>query len=310
MDSDLNKFKGIARYLAFSYGEIQHKTSMPLHGSMFFSVAKIKEGYQIKAVPTHFNTAEVKEKGVKKAHEDATVKIVVSESELMALVDKKEAFEKKNNKKIEKFKQHYNNEKSNLQEIFQQRLVFLTQFQRGYIHSEEENKQKFIKLMTRYPIAAEISKGLNQVSFYEGCHVTFKSNENTYQIKAIDYHHGEQVIADFEISKKQLSSLAKLEEMGIAHDNWVIEDNLRVAAMQDGSLYLKFESSVQASQAILKINAVYGEGACRISGAGLQYLKIDCKTESGQKAIEEILVALNRESVPKYRSGLSFSSNS
>ncbi len=292
MDIDLNQKTEVERYLDVSHELIQHKTNIRLHSSMFYKVAKIESGYQITAMAHHI------------APEEAPIKIAFSEAEFKQLLEKSKIHFQAKQKHFETMRRVEQERQSELEEMFKTRLTLLTKFQSAQVNSDEESKQKFKQLMTTYPIASEILKALNPISFYADCTVSYENKGSYYHIKAIDYRHNEHVAADFEISKKQLNALAKLEAIGITHKSWVIENNLCFPAMRDGSLYIKFVSLSDVKEVISVLNAAYGEGTCRNTGAGAEYLKINCTTPGGKKAIEEILVALNMPEVPKYIPGM------
>ncbi len=295
MDANFNKMQRVEYYLANAYSEIQYRTDTVLNSSMSYTLSKVDSGYQIAIAPDHLNLAQLDSS---KVHE---IKILLSEDEFEQLVVKSQKVQHESNERLEKFIMLEESHRSILAEIFNKRLSFLTTFQHGYLPSEEKNKKRFIELLTTYPIAPEISQVVGKHSFYDKCNVSFEDKGESYRVKAIDQHHSDSIIVDFEINKKQFCALAKLEYLGLGHQPWTIERNLFAPQMREGSLYLKMKDTSAVQKTIAQINAVYGSDASRTSGAGANYLKINCKTDNGKKAISDILTALNMKEVPSYK---------
>lgn len=289
-----DKMTILSSYLSNAYSEIQHKTKVMLHGSMFYVVSKVETGYQVTVIPHHFNSSQ----GT--ARKESNIQINLSENEADQLVEKAKKYQEQCNEITRQFERIHESESLELEQLFQRHLTFLEKFQHGYVPVDEKNKKRFIELLTTYPIATEINQLLGPFSFYTGCKVSFEDKGDSYHVKAIDQRHGDYVAADFEITKIQLRALAKLEYVGLGHQSWILERNLFAEQMRDGSLYLKIENASKVNQIIKQINAAYGVHTCRTSGAGAQYIKINNQTESGIKAITDILDALNMSEVPKY----------
>jgi hypothetical protein len=101
------------------------------------------------------------------------------------------------------------------------------------------------------------------------------------------------------------------QQSGLANSAWSVEKRLDFPNMRDGSLYLAFNTAVDAQKAVAAINATYGAGACRISaitfdkGASFKHVKLDVQTPNGQKAIKNVLAAFNMTEVPKFQAPLS-----